>query len=55
MEREFGISEYLNATEINRKLDEMIKLPVYSIKPSALKEYEDEYFDKKCQKSKFMR
>jgi Glutamate-1-semialdehyde aminotransferase len=54
MEREFGISEYLNATEINRKLDEMIKLPVYSIKPSALKEYEDEYFDKKCQKSKFM-
>ncbi|MCI2061986.1 MAG: aminotransferase class III-fold pyridoxal phosphate-dependent enzyme [Eubacteriaceae bacterium] len=54
MEREYGISEYLNATEINRKLDEMIKLPVYSIKPSALKEYEEEYFDKKCQKSKFM-
>lgn len=54
MEREFGISEYLNATEVNRKLDELIKLPVYSIKPSALREYEEDYFDGKCQKSKFM-
>lgn len=54
MEREFGISEYLNATEVNRKLERMTKLPVFSIKKSKLKEYEEEYFEKKCQKSKQM-
>ncbi|NLD19949.1 MAG: aminotransferase class III-fold pyridoxal phosphate-dependent enzyme [Clostridiales bacterium] len=52
--QQFAISKYLDAGEVTRQLDELIKLPIYSIKPSALKEYEDEYFGKKCTKSKAM-
>lgn len=50
----FAIDEYLDAKDITEKLDELIKKPVYSIKPEALKYYEQEYFDKKCAKSKEM-
>ena len=42
------------ARQITRELDELIKQPVYSISPSALREYEDEYFAKKCTKSRTM-
>ncbi|NLM05449.1 MAG: aminotransferase class III-fold pyridoxal phosphate-dependent enzyme [Tissierellia bacterium] len=43
-----------SVNEIIKKLDKLISLPIYSIDPKALKEYEDEYFGKKCQKSKEM-
>ena len=45
---------YLDAGSVTRKLDALIRKPVYSIKPEYLREYEQEYFDKKCQKSKEM-
>ena len=54
MENLYGINEYPNAAEINRQLDELIKKPIYSIKPDVLKKYEEEYFDGKCAKSKSM-
>ena len=50
----FGIDEYLDATEVTKKLDELTQKPIYSIKPDALKEYVEEYFEKKCSKSKDM-
>jgi len=46
------LSRYVDAVGVNRKLDELIKQPVYSISTEALKRYESEYFDKKCTKSK---
>ncbi len=52
MDNRFAISRYHDTKEINRQLDELIKKPVYSINPDSLKEYEEEYFEKKCQKSK---
>lgn len=54
MAEEFAIKEYLNAAEITEKLDNLIKQPVYSIKPEVLREYEEEYFEKKCARSKEM-
>ena len=50
----FAIDQYLDAEVITKELDELIKKPVYSIKPEKLKEYCEEYFDKKCAKSKEM-
>ncbi|MBP1926978.1 glutamate-1-semialdehyde 2,1-aminomutase [Sedimentibacter acidaminivorans] len=50
----FSISNYPNAAEVNRQLDVLISKPIYSVRPSALKTYEDEYYDKKCAKSKAM-
>ena len=50
----FAIDEYLDAEEITKKLDVLKSSPVYSIKPDELKKYEEEYFEKKCQKSKEM-
>ena len=43
---------YLDAAAVTRKLDALIRKPIYSIKPEYLREYEEEYFGKKCQKSK---
>ena len=54
MDNRYAISKYPDADNINRQLDELIKKPVYSIKPEALKDYEENYFDKKCAKSKKM-
>ncbi len=51
---EYSITKYPDAKEINKKLDELIKKPIYSIKEDKLKEYEEEYFEKKCAKSKEM-
>ena len=51
----FAIDKYLNAAEVTRQLDELIKKPVYSVRPNKLKMYEEEYFEKKCSKSKAMR
>jgi glutamate-1-semialdehyde 2,1-aminomutase len=52
MDDRFAISKYHDAREVNRELDELIKKPIYSIRPDALQNYETEYYGKKCQKSK---
>ncbi len=49
-----GIINYPDAQAVQKQLDELIKKPIYSIAPDALKRYEEEYFDKKCAKSKAM-
>ncbi len=49
-----GIINYPDAQAVQKQLDELIKKPIYSISPEALKKYEEEYFDKKCAKSKVM-
>ncbi len=54
MANNFAITKYLDADAVTRQLDALIKKPVYSIKPDALKKYEEEYFAKKCVKSKEM-
>ncbi len=52
MDRKFAIDGYLDAAAVTRQLDELIRKPIYTIKPDALKKYEDEYYGKKCKKSK---
>lgn len=54
MDTRFSITNYPNAEEITKQLDELIAKPITSISPEALASYEEEYFDKKCQKSKAM-
>ena len=54
MDNRFAITEYHDAAAVTRQLDELIKKPIYSIKPDVLQKYEDEYFGQKCQKSKAM-
>ncbi|MCI6574992.1 MAG: aminotransferase class III-fold pyridoxal phosphate-dependent enzyme [Actinomycetaceae bacterium] len=41
-----------SAVAITRQLDELIKKPIYSISPAALKDYEENYFEAKCRASK---
>ena len=48
----FAIDEYLDAAAVNRQLDELIRKPVYSIRPGRLAAYERDYFDAKCARSK---
>ncbi len=50
----FAIDEYLDADKVTRQLDELIKKPVYTVRAAELKRYEEEYFEKKCAKSKEM-
>lgn len=50
----FAIDRYLDADAVTRQLDELIKKPVYGIRPDALKAYVDGYFNTKCVKSKEM-
>ena len=50
----FAIDKYLDAAAVTKQLDELTKKPIYSIKPDKLQEYVEEYFDKKCAKSKEM-
>jgi len=54
MDQRFGISSYPNVKEVVTKLDQLIKLPIHTISPEALKSYEEDYFEKKCSKSKAM-
>lgn len=49
-----GIITYPDAQAVQKQLDELIKKPIYSISPEALKSYEENYFDKKCATSKKM-
>ena len=50
----FAIDEYLDAEAVNKQLDELIKKPIYGVLPEPLKDYEENYFEKKCAKSKAM-
>ncbi len=50
----FAIDNYLDAENVTKELDELIKKPVYSIQKSYLDEYVENYFNKKCLKSKAM-
>jgi len=50
----FAIDEYLDADKITKELDELIKKPMYSISKEALENYVENYFNKKCAKSKEM-
>ncbi|MDD3840277.1 MAG: aminotransferase class III-fold pyridoxal phosphate-dependent enzyme [Clostridia bacterium] len=54
MDRRFAISEYPDAAAVTRQLDRLIEKPIYTIKPEALKSYVEEYYQKKCAKSKEM-
>lgn len=54
MESHSAISNYPDAGQITAQLDELIKKPIYSITPEALKAYEQDYYEKKCVKSKAM-
>jgi glutamate-1-semialdehyde 2,1-aminomutase len=54
MDTRYGISEYPDAKEVTARLDALIKKPVYSIRPDALKAYEENYYGKKCARSKAM-
>ena len=54
MDTRFAISNYHDAAAVTKQLDELIAQPIYTIKPEALKAYEEEYYGKKCVKSKEM-
>lgn len=54
MDKNFAITEYPDAEKVTKQLDELIKKPIYTIRKDALKKYEEEYFEKKCSKSKEM-
>ena len=54
MDTRFAISQYPDAVALNNELNELIKKPIYSIAPEALKKYEDEYYGQKCAKSREM-
>lgn len=54
MDHTFAITQYPDVKKITRQLDELIKKPIYTIRPEALKRYETEHFDEKCPKSKNM-
>jgi glutamate-1-semialdehyde 2,1-aminomutase len=54
MDNRFAISNYPDAAEIDKQLDALIAKPIYTVRPDALKAYEEEYFEKKCAKSKQM-
>ena len=54
MSNTFSISEYPDTKKITKQLDELISKPIYTISKDKLKEYEEDYFEKKCKKSKAM-
>ncbi len=54
MDNRSAISEYPDAAAVTKQLDQLIKKPIYTIKPETLKYYENEYYGKKCTKSKAM-
>ncbi|MDR1272264.1 MAG: aminotransferase class III-fold pyridoxal phosphate-dependent enzyme [Clostridiales Family XIII bacterium] len=52
MEQKKALKRYVDTKTVNRKLDELIKLPIYSISDEALRRYESGYFEAKCAGSK---
>ncbi|MFD1178983.1 aspartate aminotransferase family protein [Paenibacillus puldeungensis] len=54
MDNRFAISEYPNTASIIKQLDELIRKPIYSIRPETLKIYIEEYYGKRCSGSRKM-
>jgi glutamate-1-semialdehyde 2,1-aminomutase len=54
MEQSFAISQYPDVKAVTSQLNQLIKMPIYSIRSDVLKRYEQEYFEKKCSVSKKM-
>jgi len=54
MDNRFAITKYTDTAAVTKQLDALIKKPIYSIKPDVLADYEENYFEKKCTKSKAM-
>ena len=54
MTEKFAITKYPDAQAINKQLDVLKEMPIYSVNRDYLKEIETEYFDKKCAGSKEM-
>lgn len=54
MDTRFAITEYHDAAAVTAQLDALIKKPIYSIKRDVLADYVENYFNKKCAKSKAM-
>ncbi|MDR2646825.1 MAG: aminotransferase class III-fold pyridoxal phosphate-dependent enzyme [Oscillospiraceae bacterium] len=52
MDTRFAITEYLDAQAVTKELDELIKKPIYSVRPAVLERYKAEYYGEKCKKSK---
>lgn len=50
----YSITNYPDAKEVTKELDNLIRKPIYSISEEKLKDYEENYFEKKCTKSKAM-
>ena len=49
-----AISEFPDVEKVTAQLAELIDSPVYGVRPDALAKYEEEYFEKKCPRSKEM-
>lgn len=54
MDTRFAITEYPDAQKVTRELDALIQKPVYGISKEALADYEKNYYEAKCSKSKAM-
>ncbi|HBR35280.1 MAG TPA: aspartate aminotransferase family protein, partial [Firmicutes bacterium] len=54
MAETFGISKYPDADRIISQLDHLIKQPIYTIRQDKLQDYVENYFNRKCLKSKAM-
>ncbi|AEB06910.1 aminotransferase class-III [Coriobacterium glomerans PW2] len=54
MDTRFAISEYPDAKQIDQALDALIAKPIYSVNKTALEAYEQQYFEKRCARSKEM-
>ena len=54
MENKFSISEYPDVDKVTKQLDELIAKPIYTISEESLNDYEENYYGKKCIKSKEM-
>lgn len=50
----FAIDQYLDAAEVIRQLDELIRKPVWSIRKDKLEDYVENYFNAKCPQSRAM-
>jgi glutamate-1-semialdehyde 2,1-aminomutase len=54
MSNGFSISAYPDAKAVSAELDALIRQPIWSIRPDALKAYEEDYYGKKCARSREM-
>jgi glutamate-1-semialdehyde 2,1-aminomutase len=52
MEGQYAITKYHDTAAVTKALDELIRKPIYTIKREALKHYEEDYYARKCKKSK---